>query len=116
MTYEIIPERPEDAALIDPLLDLTFGFERRQKTVYRLREDMPPVPGLCFSAISPVGGLLGTCSARSAEPKRRMFKITPKRAAAPDRIPTIFSVVAPHCAGAILMLARDFRGGRFPVT
>jgi predicted N-acetyltransferase YhbS len=60
MTYEIIPERPEDAALIDPLLDLTFGFERRQKTVYRLREDMPPVPGLCFSAISPVGGLLGT--------------------------------------------------------
>lgn len=60
MTYEIIPERPNDAALIDPLLDLTFGFERNQKTVYRLREGLAPAPGLCFAAISPAGGLLGS--------------------------------------------------------
>ena len=60
MTYQIVPERPDDAAHIDPLLDLTFGFERNQKTVYRLREGVPPVHGLCFSAISPAGGLLGS--------------------------------------------------------
>ena len=60
MTYQIVPERPDDAAHIDPLLDLTFGFERRQRTVYTLREGVPPVPGLCFSAVSPAGGLLGS--------------------------------------------------------
>lgn len=60
MTYQIVPQRPDDAALLDPLLDLTFGFDRRQRTVYALREGLAPVPGLCFSAVSPAGGLLGS--------------------------------------------------------
>ncbi len=60
MSFEILAERPDDAAHIDPLLDLTFGFERQQKTVYGLREGLAPAPGLCFSAVAPGGGLLGT--------------------------------------------------------
>lgn len=60
MTFQIVPERPDDAALLDPLLDLTFGFDRKQRTVYRLREGIAPVPGLCFSAISPADLLLGS--------------------------------------------------------
>jgi len=60
MTYQIIAERPGDAALIDPLLDLTFGLGRKQKTVYVFREGLPPVPGLCFSAIAPNNRLLGS--------------------------------------------------------
>ncbi len=60
MTHKILAERPDDGAHIDPLLDLTFGLERKQKTVYALREGLPPVAGLCFSAIAPNGGLLGS--------------------------------------------------------
>ncbi|SMF46722.1 Predicted N-acetyltransferase YhbS [Tistlia consotensis] len=60
MDYEILSERPDDAALIDPLLDRTFGPERMTKTVYRLREMLPPVPELGFSAVDPDGHLLGS--------------------------------------------------------
>lgn len=47
--YPIVPERPADAVAIEPLLDLSFGPERQQKTVYRLREGVAPVPGLSFA-------------------------------------------------------------------
>jgi predicted N-acetyltransferase YhbS len=60
MTYHIVAERPQDAALLDSLLDRTFGSDRRKKTVYRLREGLPPVPGLAFSAIDAAGTLLGS--------------------------------------------------------
>jgi predicted N-acetyltransferase YhbS len=60
MTFTIVPERPDDAALNTPLLDRTFGFERTRKTVYRLREGVDPVAGLCFSAVAEDGGLLGS--------------------------------------------------------
>jgi predicted N-acetyltransferase YhbS len=60
MTYQILAERPGDAAHIEPLLDLTFGLERKQKTVYGLRDGLPPVPNLCFSAVAPNDGLLGS--------------------------------------------------------
>ncbi len=60
MSFEIVPERPRDAALIEPLLDRTFGFERRQKTVYRLREGVAPIAALGFVALAPDGGLLGS--------------------------------------------------------
>ena len=43
-------ERPEDAALIDPLLDRAFGPDRMQKTVYRLREGRECVPELSLAA------------------------------------------------------------------
>ena len=58
MQFEIFPERPDDAALLDPLLDRTFGFDRLDKTVYRLREGVEPIAGLSFSAAAPDGGLL----------------------------------------------------------
>jgi len=60
MSFTIVPERPQDAALINPLLDRTFGFERIRKTVYRLREHLDPLPELCFSAIADDGGFLGS--------------------------------------------------------
>lgn len=60
MTYHIVAERPQDAALLDPLLDRTFGADRRKKTVYRLREGLEPVPGLAFSAVGAAGELLAS--------------------------------------------------------
>ncbi|MGF1611678.1 MAG: GNAT family N-acetyltransferase [Kiloniellales bacterium] len=60
MTFTIVPERPQDAALIDPLLDRTFGPERRARTVYRLREGIAPLPALSFSAIDEKSRLLAS--------------------------------------------------------
>ncbi len=60
MTFQILAERPDDAAHIDPLLDLTFGLGRKRKTVHGLRDGLPPLPGLCFAAAAPSGGLLGS--------------------------------------------------------
>ncbi len=60
MNYSIQPERAQDATLIEALLDRTFGFERKQKTVYRLREGVAPVSALRFVALSEDGTLLGS--------------------------------------------------------
>lgn len=60
MSFTIVPERPQDAALISPLLDRTFGFDRTRRTVYRLREHLEPLPELCFSAVADDGGLLAS--------------------------------------------------------
>ena len=60
MTYHIVAERPQDAALLDPLLDRTFGSDRHLKTVYRLREGLAPASGLAFSAIGAADELLGS--------------------------------------------------------
>ncbi|NIA71639.1 N-acetyltransferase [Pelagibius litoralis] len=60
MTFVLVPERPDDTALNTPLLDRTFGFDRTQRTVYRLREGIAPVAGLCFSAVAEDGSLLGS--------------------------------------------------------
>lgn len=60
MTFTIVPERPDDATLNTPLLDRTFGFERTRRTVYRLRDGVEPVAGLCFSAVAEDDGLLGS--------------------------------------------------------
>ncbi len=60
MKFKILRERPQDAALLEPLLDRTFGFDRHQKTVYRLREGVAPISGLRFVALAPDGGLLGS--------------------------------------------------------
>src|SRR3546814_15460784 len=58
MSCTIVPERPQDAALISPLLDRTFGFDRIRKTVYRLREHLDPLPELSFSAVADDDGFL----------------------------------------------------------
>lgn len=60
MQYQILPQRPDDAPLLDPLLDRTFGRDRHGKTVYRLREGIAPVPELCFSAVHEDGSLLAS--------------------------------------------------------
>ncbi|WP_299618328.1 GNAT family N-acetyltransferase [Pelagibius sp.] len=60
MTFTLVPERPDDAALNAPLLDRTFGFDRTRRTVYRLREGIEPLAELSFSAVADDGGLLGS--------------------------------------------------------
>lgn len=60
MTFEILDERPQDAALIPPLLDRTFGPDREAKTVYRLREGLAPAPGLSFVAVDPDDRMLAS--------------------------------------------------------
>ncbi len=59
-SFEILHERPQDAALIDPRLERTFGPERQAKTVYRLREGRAPLPELCFVALDGAGALLAS--------------------------------------------------------
>lgn len=48
---QILHERPDDAALIDALLDSAFGPGRTAKTVYKLREGVPHDPALAFVAL-----------------------------------------------------------------
>ncbi len=60
MNFKILHERPGDDSLIEPLLDRTFGFDRRHKTVYRLREGVAPIQKLAFVALASDGGLLGS--------------------------------------------------------
>lgn len=49
--FEIVPERPQDAAAIETLLDLAFGRDRSKKTVYRFRDGISPVRRLCHVAL-----------------------------------------------------------------
>ena len=44
----IIDQSEEHAADIERLLDLAFGPDRTGKTVYRLRDGLPPAPGYSF--------------------------------------------------------------------
>ena len=60
MTYDIVPERPQDAALILPLLDHAFGPERQAKTVYRLREGLAPLAALSCVAVDRQAALLAS--------------------------------------------------------
>ena len=60
LPYDIRPQQPHDLALLDPLLDRTFGPDRRALTVYRLREGVAPVPELCFGAVDRHGKLLAS--------------------------------------------------------
>jgi predicted N-acetyltransferase YhbS len=48
---QIIHERPEHAALIDPLLDRCFGPDRFKKTAYKVRENTTALPELSFVTI-----------------------------------------------------------------
>jgi predicted N-acetyltransferase YhbS len=47
-TAIVRPERARDRARIDALLDLCFGPGRNNKTVYRFRENVDPVPELSY--------------------------------------------------------------------
>lgn len=57
--WEIREERAEDAAIIEALVDKSFGPGRFAKTAYRLREGVDPEPGLSFVAIED-GALRGS--------------------------------------------------------
>jgi predicted N-acetyltransferase YhbS len=60
MNYKILHQRSGDDSLIEPLLDRCFGFDRHNKTVYRLREGVAPVEKLSFVALAADQGLLGS--------------------------------------------------------
>lgn len=57
--WEIRDERSEDAAMIDALVDRSFGPGRFAKSAYRLREGVDPEAGLSFVAIED-GALRGS--------------------------------------------------------
>ena len=49
--WQIRPERPEDAPLIEDLSMQSFGSGRFAKTAYRLRDGVAPQDGLSFTAV-----------------------------------------------------------------
>jgi predicted N-acetyltransferase YhbS len=49
--FTIAAERPQHAAAITRILDSTFGDDRGEKTVYRLRDGIAPLSELCFVAL-----------------------------------------------------------------
>ncbi len=59
-TFRIVPQTTACEPLIDDLLDRTFGAERQEKTVYRLREGLPAVESLSFVAVSEDGDLIAS--------------------------------------------------------
>ena len=57
--YEYTLEKPQDAAAIDQLLDISFGEERFRKTAYAIRQNSTSIPELCLVARDD-SGLLAT--------------------------------------------------------
>jgi len=57
--FTIIPERADHGLAIDTLLDHAFGSDRSARTVYRLRDGVPPIPGLRHVALAQ-GALVGS--------------------------------------------------------
>jgi predicted N-acetyltransferase YhbS len=47
----LLRERPRDGEAIEEMTAAAFGPDRLHKTVYRLREDVPPIRDLCFVCI-----------------------------------------------------------------
>src|SRR5471032_3141604 len=47
----LLKERPRDDEAIEEMTAAAFGPDRFHKTVYRLREDVPPLKDLCFVCI-----------------------------------------------------------------
>ena len=60
MQFQILPQRPQDAGPIEPLLDRTFGADRKGRTTYRLRDGVVPLDALSFVAIDEAETLLGS--------------------------------------------------------
>ena len=57
--FTIQPERAEHGPAIDQLLDHSFGLDRSRRTVYRLRDGLAPIEGLCHVALAE-GELVGS--------------------------------------------------------
>lgn len=47
----IVPLSAIDPALVEQLLDVTFGEQRHARTAYRIREEMQPLEALSFAAL-----------------------------------------------------------------
>ncbi len=60
MAWKIRPEKPADAATIETLVDLAFGYGRFAKTAYRLREGVAPDARLSFVAEDQAGTAVAT--------------------------------------------------------
>lgn len=58
--FQILPQGPYAESLIEDLLDRTFGQERLEKTVYRLRSGISAVEGLSFVALGDEGNLIAS--------------------------------------------------------
>ena len=56
----LIRERPRDDAAIEAMTAAAFGPDRFHKTVYRLREDVPPIKDLCFVCLDRKGRLVAS--------------------------------------------------------
>ena len=59
-SFQLLPQPDTAEPLIESLLDRTFGADRQEKTVYRLREGLAPVEGLSFIAESVQGDLIAS--------------------------------------------------------
>lgn len=57
--FELTPETPDDWWEVEALYDLCFAPGREALSSYRLRDDVPPVPGLCVAARDENGILAG---------------------------------------------------------
>lgn len=60
MDFQILPQRPQDAAHFEALLDRTFGTDWLAKSVYRLRQGVAEARGLSFVAVDPGDRLLAS--------------------------------------------------------
>lgn len=58
--FAIVPERGDDAASIEALLDRAFGADRLARRSYSFRAGIASEPGLGFVARDPSGGVAGT--------------------------------------------------------
>ena len=56
----LLRERPRDAEAIEEMTAAAFGPDRFHKTVYRLREEVPPLRDLCFVALDQKGRLVAS--------------------------------------------------------
>lgn len=56
----LVRERARDFDAIEEMTEAAFGPDRHQKTVYRLREGVPPIKELCFVAIDSRGRMVAS--------------------------------------------------------
>ena len=56
----LVRERARDAPAIEEMNEAAFGPDRHHKTVYRLREDVPPLKELCFVCLDQKGRLVAS--------------------------------------------------------
>lgn len=56
----LVRERPRDGAAVEAMTEAAFGPDRHHKTVYRLREEVPPIKELCFVAIDQKGRMVAS--------------------------------------------------------